>query len=118
MSEFLFTLQTGLDIIDIISNAATTQVILVVIQGCVMPRMCYVAPKALPKLDLSRVPIPHTLAGRVIYLLECTLRNIKQFYYTTIFLCTNSAINGTCFLKSSVPDPRRYDTDPHPRIRI
>jgi hypothetical protein len=65
MSEFLFTLQTGLDIIDTIFRAATTQVILVVIQGCVMPRMCYVAPKALPKLDLSRVPTPHT--GRPSY---------------------------------------------------
>ncbi len=60
-----------------------------------------------------------------LYLLECTRRGIKQFYYTTIFLCTtvlsvytNVAISGTCLLKSSVPDPRGYDADPHPRIRI
>ncbi len=83
MSEFLFTLQTGLDIIDIISRAATTQVILAIIQGCVMPRMCYVAPKAFPKLDLSRVPTPHT--GRPSYTFQNVLVGILNSFITQQF---------------------------------
>ena len=88
MSKFLFTLRTGLDIIDISSKAATTPVILVVIQGCVMPRMCYVAPKALPKLDLSRVPTPHT--GRPSYTFQIVLVG-------TVLLHNNFLMrNSTC----------------------
>ncbi len=89
LSEFFFTLQTGLDSIDIISNAATTQVILVVIQGCVMPRMCYVAPKALPN-QTYHVYLPRTLAGRVI---PSRMYSQEQFSYTTIFLCTTVLID-------------------------